>query len=31
MGHLENVNKKELEEMKHRNSRFWELRKKEVT
>jgi hypothetical protein len=31
MGHLENVNNKESEETKHKNSRFRELRKKEVT
>jgi hypothetical protein len=31
MGHLENVNSKEPEEMKHKNSRFRGLRKKEVT
>jgi hypothetical protein len=30
MGHLENVNNKELEEMTQ-NSRFEELKKKEVT
>jgi hypothetical protein len=31
MGHLENVNNKELEEMKHKNSRFEESKEKEVT
>jgi len=31
MGHLENMNNKEPEDMKHKNSRFQELRKKEVT
>jgi len=31
MGHVENMNNKEPEDMKHKNSRSRELRKKEVT